>query len=392
MPSARVSVPFAASSPVIIQASIAFLLGLSAAAPLSIGDTAHAVKESDAIVSADALQYPEALASEEGPAAALLEGVDIQEVGDVATGLSSPPSLPLCDFEVSEDIQIVEAGTTLQATVDNARPGTVLMLLPGNYTGTGEQVLAINKELTLKACRSGMATLDGEGIRPVLSVASSAGAAFHGLRIMRGRTTGMHQGGGATVLSGTATFNSCIIQGNQAGAVSNVFQSVMSFNVRGLLHELYLGAGGGVLVVGGTATFDSCEIRENDALLIGGGVSVLGGTVTMKTCNVSENTADDGGGIYIAGTSTQVAVTGSQIRSNSADVIGPLPGQGGGLYLASGRLTVSDSQIGGNSAENITKTTVDALYVSPGSTATLDCSNVISGIVTGVNVPVCGDA
>ena len=40
----------------IIKASIAFLLGLSAAVPLAIGGTAHAVKESDALVSADALR------------------------------------------------------------------------------------------------------------------------------------------------------------------------------------------------------------------------------------------------------------------------------------------------------------------------------------------------
>ena len=325
------------------------------------------------------VRKPEAFASEESPAAAPLEIVDTQAV-DAAVATAP---LPLCDFEVSEDMQIMEAVTTLQATVDNAPPGTILVLPPGSYTGSGERVLAISKDITIKACNSGMTTLDGEGIRPVVTVASSAVAAFHGLRIMRGRTTGPHQGGGVIVTNATATFDSCIIQGNQAGAVRNVFHAVLSSNVRGLLHEVQLGFGGGVLVVGGTATFDSCTIHQNDALLCGGGVTVLGGTVTMSTCNVSDNTADDGGGIYIAGSSSQVAVTNSQIYGNAADVIGPLPGHGGGLYIASGKLTVSDSHIRGNSAEQL----VDALYVSSGSIATLDCSNTISGHVTGATCP-----
>ena len=89
----------------------------------------------------------------------------------------------------------VQPGVNLQTVVDNASPGDEIVLGDGTYTGSGtsasgNNMLYINKDITIRALNPGQAVLDGETARRVLFVQSGA-VALEGLNITRGTATGV---------------------------------------------------------------------------------------------------------------------------------------------------------------------------------------------------------
>ena len=89
----------------------------------------------------------------------------------------------------------VQPGDHLQTVVDNASPGDVIVLGDGTYTGSGtsangNNMLYINKDITIRALNPGQAVLDGETARRVLYVQSGA-VALEGLNITRGSVSGV---------------------------------------------------------------------------------------------------------------------------------------------------------------------------------------------------------
>ena len=80
---------------------------------------------------------------------------------------------------------------TLQAALTAASPGDELVLADGTYTGNGgnagsaDNVLVINKDITIRAQNAGQAVLDGQGTRRVLYVWSGT-VSLEGLNITNG--------------------------------------------------------------------------------------------------------------------------------------------------------------------------------------------------------------
>lgn len=105
--------------------------------------------------------------------------------------------------------------------------------------------------------------------------------------------------------------------------------------------------GGGVLVehVAGTYTelkVTGAQIEENKANQ-GGGVAVIKATVSIDSGEITENTAViNGGGIYVTSGICNVSGTGSVSDNEAAN--------GGGIYIDNSSLTVSGGVITGNSA------------------------------------------
>ena len=92
-------------------------------------------------------------------------------------------------------VTTVQPGVNLQTVVDNASPGDEIVLGDGTYTGSGtsangNNMLYINKDITIRALNPGQAVLDGETARRVLYVQSGA-VALEGLNITRGSATGV---------------------------------------------------------------------------------------------------------------------------------------------------------------------------------------------------------
>ena len=95
----------------------------------------------------------------------------------------------------------------------------------------------------------------------------------------------------------------------------------------------------------------------------GGGISMAGGTLTLDHCTVAGNTSGTyvGGGIYVAG---------GALTLNQSTVSGNQAAVGGGIFMQGGTLTLNQSTVSGNQAES-----GGGIYVA-GGTLALDQSNV----------------
>lgn len=104
----------------------------------------------------------------------------------------------------------------------------------------------------------------------------------------------------------------------------------------------------------------------------GGGLYVSSGTVTLTNCTVNGNSANNygssGGGLYVS--SGTVTLVNCSISDNSANYYG----KGGGLYVNSGTVILISSMINGNLADN--RGEGGGLYVSLGGMLTLTNSEV----------------
>eukprot|EP00900_Chrysochromulina_parva_P013059 jgi/Chrpa1/21754/Chrysochromulina_OHIO_Genome00027255-RA len=178
----------------------------------------------------------------------------------------SPPPYPPGTAAVSNSAGLASA-------LANTAVGRIV-LAPGTYS-----LSAITRSVVLESAVGATVVLDGR-------VEISSGVVqLIGLRITGGRFVG--RGGGVHVASGTVTFESCYIFGNEAA------NSCFFWACGG-------GDGGGVAVVGGVVAFRSCWIYDNSAHGWGGGVLVDGGTVSFLSCSIYDNSAGTGYNLYVA--------------------------------------------------------------------------------------------
>ena len=104
-------------------------------------------------------------------------------------------------------------------------------------------------------------------------------------------------------------------------------------------------SGGGIFAdTKSTLSMEHCTVSGNSAYSSGGGIHAIG-KLTMTGCTVSDNetTGDSGGGVYVSGTAEIKG--GSTIYHNKAYV------SGGGIYMASsgsGSVTLINATIGGD--------------------------------------------
>jgi hypothetical protein len=102
--------------------------------------------------------------------------------------------------------------------------------------------------------------------------------------------------------------------------------------------------GGGVYLAGVTTNIDSCLIDRNSARN-GGAMYIHSGITTLvNTVNITNNSADFGGGIFLADGAI-ANMTGTNIVGNRATIAG------GGVYIYHARLTLENLFILSNSAQ-----------------------------------------
>jgi len=210
-----------------------------------------------------------------------------------------------------------------------------------------------------------------------------------GVRVERGGTFNMHggyilqNGHGGVYISGNSTFNmhggeisdndiTSLRIGLRDGAGVRVESSTMNMYGGYIINNNAV-RGGGVSLSNGVASISGGEIRNNVAdergggvngesseIFIlpdghiaenragnGGGIAIAGGTVTVSGGRINENTARDGGAIEAAGTSreTNVLIHGGEIIGNEA-------GSGGAVDLHGSyvRMMMHGGRISSNSA------------------------------------------
>ena len=126
-----------------------------------------------------------------------------------------------------------------------------------------------------------------------------------------------------------------------------------------------LGKGGGLYVSNGNVTLNSGEISGNTSQNNGGGICIDGGGFSVVGGTINDNTSDaNGGGVYVdvGSSTTPVSIENCEIAGNTAHV------SGGGVYAAKGNVTIANATVGKAGSANTAQTgDGGAMYIVSGN-------------------------
>ena len=164
------------------------------------------------------------------------------------------------------------------------------------------------------------------------------------------------QGGGIYVKSGTLTINNSMLSANEAsksgGAIYADAGTTVNLDIHTTIQNCEASYGGAIYNDGGSLTIKGASvIQVNKATNNGGAFLIKGGSLRMENnCIIKQNKAKNGGGIYITD-SAAAEILYCQASQNEAQGGDTYDG-GGGIYVASGTLTMTGSTVSSNTAKN----------------------------------------
>jgi hypothetical protein len=233
-------------------------------------------------------------------------------------------------------IKVPATQPTIQAGINAAENGDVVMVAPGTYL---ENINFYGKAITVKSSRGAKVTIiDGGGAGPIVTFAGGEGpnSVLEGFTIQHGSTS--NEGGGIYISTSSPTVEDNIVTentaGNGGGGIAVEFSSALVkgntvTNNSQVLDDSGGVGGGGILVGGAGAAEIIGNIVENNNWLSaeGGGISLFAaGAPALENNIVTGNAANDqGGGIWIVNESNAVIVQ-NLIYNNTAF-------QGSGIYF-----------------------------------------------------------
>ena len=253
-----------------------------------------------------------------------------------------------------------------------ATSGDTINIASGTYSGTGTEVVLINKSITLFGgwnagftTQSGQSTINGQNARRGITVSDSVIATIQKFIVQNGSS----DLGGGIMNFGTLTLDSSVVTGNTAlyggGGISNNDASfdgsrllVLNNSIISNNSASHFGSSGGGIRNGynSTVILNNSTVSGNTVALggcggdgAGGGIFVADSNTSIATLNnstVSGNQAcNTGGGIYSRGV---LSLNNSTISNNTA------PGQGGGIRNGDGgiAITLQNSIISGNTVSD----------------------------------------
>lgn len=153
------------------------------------------------------------------------------------------------------------------------------------------------------------------------------------------------QGGGAYVLSATATFSDVQVYGNsaQSGAGLYLNDSPSVLQASTIRNNSAANNGGGLYLQASAATISENRLESNSAAQ-GGGIYLTTGKAQVQSNTLSANSATLGGAFYLSG-SDAATLQGNQVVGNSASE------QGGGLYALASAAKLNENRFESNQAK-----------------------------------------
>jgi hypothetical protein len=218
----------------------------------------------------------------------------------------------------------------IQEAVDAASDGDEIIVMPGTYTSTVDEVVDMRgKEIWLHSSKGAAVTfIDGEGTRRGIYCQSSetSNTIIEGLTIINGKAG---NGGGMYTFFSNPTLRDCVFMNNYAD-INN-----------------YGGEGGGMYNSNSSPTVTNCTFTSNNASPSsngnGGGMHNLDSNPTLTNCTFTYNTAPYGGGLRNKNSNPELIDC--TFTDNTADVTG------GGMYNGSSSPTLQNCIFENNTSE-----------------------------------------
>jgi hypothetical protein len=183
-------------------------------------------------------------------------------------------------------IRVPSDQPTIQAAIDAAGAGDIVLVADGTYKGGGNKNLDFQgKAITVRSENGpGGCIIDCEGDGRGFNFRSEEGqgSVVSGFTITKGRIDG--DGGGIYCLSSSPTITDCVV-------LENWVSDPTPFD----------GRGGGIFCDSASPNIINCTISRNHAAR-GGGIACRNSSFAHITnCIISENEAHEGSGIYCVG-------------------------------------------------------------------------------------------
>jgi len=263
---------------------------------------------------------------------------------------------------------------TIQAGIDAAENGDIVLVADGTYTGTGNKNLDFLGKAIEVISENGPENCiidcedDGRGF--IFQSGEYPNSILDGLTIMNGYISS-NGGGGIRCYNSYPSIKNCNIIGNistgtAGGGIICWYNShaiisnckIINNNESGICCDMSSptitncvisgnigGNGGGIICrASSDPIISNCTITENIANLQGGGISISGGNALITNCTISGNTATNGGGIYSQG--SEFVMSNSILSDNN--------GQYGIHFAASQDATVNFCDFHNNENGNFT--------------------------------------
>jgi PKD repeat protein len=262
---------------------------------------------------------------------------------------------------------------SVQAALNAAADGGQILIAQGTYSGTGSQVLLIDRGVALTGgytltnwvmsypqTQTTVLLAGGSGQRGITISGSGNGVAVvSGLTVRGGNAT---NGGGVYVGAGEVELRGIRVQDNSATAGGGLYVAAGRVTVANSLLVSNTGwNGGGANVVAGTVVFRQNEIHDNLAYLDGAGLRLYAGQVQMSANQIYSNlTLNTGGGVTIAGASVR-ADNDAIVRNTGVGVY-----ENGGALVAR-QWTIADNSGRGLQADMGTANLLNTIVTAPGT-------------------------
>ena len=269
---------------------------------------------------------------------------------------------------------------TIQAGIDAASNGDIVMVAAEIYTGAGNKNLDFKgKAITVESVNGAAATIidcekDGRGF--YFHSGESSSSVVNGFTIQNGEAD---QGGGIYCFKSSPRIIDCIISGNSAGWGGGIFcpQSAPNIVNCTIIENSVAYYGGGIYcngytLDGSSPAITNCTISRNSAIE-GGGINCLDSSLAITNSIITENSAIDyGGGICYSqsptGQKAPPTVINCTISRNSAVKYG------GGIYCSASSPTVLNTILWADTAPSGSE-----IYLWPGASITITYSDIQGG-------------
>jgi len=278
----------------------------------------------------------------------LRAAIETANGGGSGATIDVPASLGTITLDPSNDVIQMQVGMTVRSTgagsakIDGA--GAIPQLANASTTpvtlsgltlqnGSGGNLINSGRQLTLNGV-----TVTGNRLNYAVSSV--------GVLISNGSTVTGNLDGGMLV-AGATTLNSTSVTHNLNHRGIFSADAPLTLNGGSVSDNVESNGGGGGVASMNQLTATGTTFARNSSSLVGGGILVIG-PATLTTAKIVDNTAvDGGGGVVIDGTSAPASATiaASTLSGNSS------LGDGAGIGVVSGTLTLTGSTLNGNSTD-----------------------------------------